>query len=145
MDFELHIPETPISGVDFSAPLMDLLDDVKAEGFARSTHSLYGRVPNYLYASAPGSSLVYEFDGKLIGGYVCIEKDSGDVSVEIDGVHFRDVSTWDTYALRFNRAGFILFADDLPEGHHTVRLTVLPTKNEQSEGTFFRIGALLIA
>lgn len=143
-DFALTFPRTPVSGVDFAAPHMDLAENHTGEGFALSNHSLYGRTPHYLYASTPGSTLTYEFDGQAIGGYITIEKDSGDVAVEIDGNHLRDLSTWDQYALQFNRSAFVLFAEDLPCGHHVLRLTVLPTKNEKSEGTFFRIGAFLV-
>lgn len=144
LEFDLSFPVLPVSGVEYAAPHMELLDGITADGFALSDISLYDRTPHYLYASQPGSSLTFSFEGSLVGGYIAIEKDSGDVAVEVDGVYLHDVSTWDSYALRFNRSAFVLFAEGMPVGHHTLRLTVLPTKQEKSEGTFFRIGAFLI-
>jgi hypothetical protein len=54
------------------------------------------------------------------------------------------VSSWDKYALHFNRAHYALLADDLAPQKHKLTLQISPEKDEQSQGTAIRIGAFLV-
>lgn len=143
-DFDIILPEKPLSETVFQNPRMIFAEDLVQEGWCISSHSLCGRTPNYVYASAPGTKLHFSFEGCILGTLCGIEKDTGDLSVTVDGKDFGVVSTWDEYALRFNRGTYLLLADNLAPGHHEVVLEILPTKKEKSEGTFIRIGALLV-
>ncbi len=144
MEFIISTP-APLSPLVTTAPRMVTVEDGLAfDGWRVSKSTMCGRLPSYLYASAPDTPLHYEFDGKVIGLYHTIEKDSGRFAYSVDGGEWRERSTFDDYALRFPRANYSILADDLEEGHHTLDLRILPTHDEDSEGTFIRIGAILL-
>ena len=148
-DFAIRFPEETASGVEYTSPHMEYASKVLADhpedfsGFAVSSFSLYGRTADYIYAPLPGSRLTFRFRGRALGAYIAIEKDSGDMLLSVDGGEEKCVSTWDTYALRFNRSAFAMLWEG-EEGDHTLTLTVAPTKNEKSEGHIVRIGAFLV-
>lgn len=141
---EIAFPEEPVSGVEYRDPRI-VLASAAQTGWPVSYHSLYGRTENYIYAATPGESLTYRFTGCIIGLFIALEKDSGVMEVEVDGKKYPDVSTWDKYALQFNRSGYCLLAEGLEAGEHTLKITVSEKKDEQSEGHFIRIGAFLVA
>lgn len=137
---------TPLNVIVSEKPTMVTAEDdtVSFAEFPKSYNNFYGRFSTYFYAYKPGASLTFAFDGKAIGIYHTIEKDSGDFEFSIDGGAWEKRSTWDIYALRFNRVNYSILKDDLEEGHHVLRLRVLEEKAEKSEGTYIRIGAFLI-
>ena len=136
------------------APLYDVVSehptlataegDLSFDGWKKSYNSFLGRLSTYFYANVPGTELCFEFDGKAIGIYNTIEKDSGNFEFSIDGGAWEKRSTWDEYALQFNRVHYSILRDDLAAGHHTLRLRVSEEKPEKSEGTYIRIGAFLV-
>ncbi|MBO5755459.1 MAG: SGNH/GDSL hydrolase family protein [Clostridia bacterium] len=135
----------PLQPLVTEAPRMITVEDGLAfEGWRVSKATMCGRLPCYLYASAPGTSLHYEFDGKVIGLYLTKEKDSGRFAFSIDGGEWQERSTFDEYCPRFSRANYSILADDLAEGHHTLDLRILPDSDPDSEGTFIRFGAMLL-
>ncbi len=119
-------------------------EELSFEGWKKSYNSFYGRLPTYFYASTPGTELTYAFDGGVIGIYHTIEKDSGNFEFSIDGGAWERRSTWDEYALQFNRVNYCILNDTLERGHHTLRLRVSAEQPEKSEGTYIRIGAFLV-
>ena len=114
------------------------------EGWKKSYNSFFGKFSTYFYAHVPGTELCYEFDGGVIGIYNSIEKDSGNFEFSVDGGAWEKRTTWDVYALQFNRVHYTILKDDLPYGHHTLRLRVSSEQPEKSEGTYIRIGAFLV-
>jgi hypothetical protein len=144
MDFIINTP-APLEPLVTDRPRMVTVEDgLAAEDWRVSKSNMYRRLPCYIYASAPDTTLHYEFDGKVIGLYHTIEKDSGRFAYSVDGGEWKERSTWDEYALRFPRANYSILEDRLEEGHHTLDLRILPTHDEDSEGTFIRIGAILL-
>ena len=145
----LPVAEETASGVEYENPHMEyasaalLAHPEEFSGFAVSSFSLHGRTADYIYAPLPGSTLTFRFRGRALGAYIAIEKDSGDMLLSVDGEEERRVSTWDSYALRFNRSAFAMLWEG-DAGEHTLTLTVAPTKNEKSEGHIIRIGAFLV-
>lgn len=125
------------------AHLADAWEAANGE-WTRAEESLCGRYPHYIEATVPGATLTYRFTGRAVGIYMMLAKDSGDLLFSIDGGEEESVRTWDSYCLRFNRAGRHLMYDALPFGEHTLTLRVADTKAEQSEGHTVRIGAFLI-
>lgn len=148
-DFDIRFPEETVTGVEYQNPHMEyasaalLAHPEEFSGFAVSSFSLHGRTADYIYAPLPGSSLTFRFRGRALGVYMAIEKDSGDMLLSVDGGEEKTVSTWDHYALKFNRSAFAMLWEG-DEGEHTLTLTVAPTKNEKSEGHIIRIGAFLV-
>ena len=135
----------PLAPIVTDAPYMVTVEDgLSFEGWRVSKCNMWGRLPCYLYASVPGTSLHYEFDGKVIGLYLTKEKDSGRFAFSIDGSEWQERSTFDAYAIASPRANYTILADDLSEGHHTLDLKILPECDPDSEGTFIRIGAMLL-
>jgi hypothetical protein len=80
----------------------------------------------------------------VVGLFWLIAPDSGDVEWSIDGSAPRRASSWDRYALRFTRANYTIFRDNLPPGEHVLTLRVSAEKNPESKGTWLRIGAMLV-
>ena len=142
-EFSFPSPEPLFSVIEH--PFMETAEgELTFEGWKKSYNSFYGRLPTYFYASLPGTELTYEFDGSAVGIYHTIEKDSGNFEFSIDGGAWEKRSTWDEYALQFNRVNYSILKDDLPVGHHTLRLRVSAEQPEKSEGTYIRIGAFLV-
>lgn len=105
---------------------------------------LCGRFPEYISSDISGSELSLEFFGTGIGCLWMIAKDSGIISYSVDDNEWKDKSSWDSYALRFNRANHVMLEKDLKEGLHKLTIRVSDKKDGQSEGNFIRIGAFLI-
>ncbi len=106
--------------------------------------SLCGRWPLTIGASKPGAELAFDFEGSCVGLYWMLASDSGAIEYSIDGGEWQRRSSWDKYCLGFARAGLCLLARDLPEGQHTLTMRVLPESDEQSTGTWVRIGAFAV-
>jgi len=115
-----------------------------APGWQKEQKSMAGQCPNYIAASEPGTELVYVFNGTVIGIYWLIAPDSGDIEWSIDGGPATRRSSWDKYALKSSRANYAILADDLKPGEHRLKIKVLGEKNEQSKGTWIRIGAFMV-
>lgn len=148
------VPGTKAVWRNLPAPLYDkvyvssrLIDAwrIQKTDFEKVSQSMQGRYPHFICASRAGQYITFAFSGTDIGLYHTISHDSGDYEWSIDGGPFQRASTWDTYALQFDRACYRILRTDLDrDRHHTLTLRVLGEKNIQSEGTFVRIGALLV-
>ncbi len=117
---------------------------LQVPGWTTENKSLAGRYPHYIATDKPGTELVARFSGTAVGVFWLIAPDSGDIEWSIDGGKPARRSSWDKYALRYSRPNYAILADDLSPGEHTLKITVLAEKNEQSKGTWIRIGALLV-
>lgn len=103
--------------------------------------SLYGKLPNYIYSNKIGSEVEIDFYGSAMGIYCTTEKDSGILEYSIDGGEWKKISTWDEYCLSFNRAHNYIFDFNLEKKNHKMIVRVADDKDEDSEGTYIRIGA----
>jgi len=115
--------------------------DYENSDWKLSKCSLYGRLPEYIYSNKPKSELTLSFFGTAFGIYCTTEKDSGILEFSVDGNDFKKLSTWDSYALLFNRAHNYIFEKNLEKKKHTVTIRVSDEKDDDSEGTYIRIGA----
>ena len=106
--------------------------------------SLCGRYPRYLESVTPGDELTFSFEGRRIGFYWMMAKDSGDALCSIDGGRAFPVRSWDHYCKSFDRANAVVIADGLENGPHTLRLWTSADKASESEGHALRIGAFLV-
>jgi lysophospholipase L1-like esterase len=113
-------------------------------GWEKDPTPLGGHIAHRLSANRPGTELRVPFTGDAVGLYWLIAPDSGDIEWRIDDSPWKRASSWDKYALRFTRANYAVLSDTLTPGGHTLTLRVLSDKNEESTGTFVRIGAVLV-
>ncbi len=143
-EFSFPTPDPLCPAVCENPRMYTAEEDFTFSEFRKSFNSFYGRFSTYFYAYTPGAELTFAFDGSVIGIYNTIEKDSGDFEFSVDGGAWERRSTWDVYALQFNRVHYCILKEDLPKGHHTLRLRVCAERPEQSEGTYIRIGAFLV-
>lgn len=120
-------------------------DAFESDGFTPVEKSMCGRYPKYIEATAPGSTLSFEFAGENCGLYWMMAKDSGDILVSVDGGEEMSIRSWDHYCKSFSRANLAFIARGLPYGVHKVSVRVAETKAEESDGTAVRIGAFLIS
>lgn len=97
-----------------------------------------------LACGTPGSELTLKFSGTTVGIFWVMAADSGDIEWSIDGSAPKTRSSWDKYCLKFNRQGYTILANNLPQGEHTLTIKVLETKNKESTGTMIRIGSFLL-
>lgn len=128
----------------FLSARLDPARDLATTDFDRFDGS-FSRVPGYIAASEKGKTLTYTFTGTTIGLYIKIASDSGDFSWSVDGSAPLRATTWDEYALQFDRSNYVILTDALPVGEHTLTVTVLGEKNERSKGTCIYISAFLVA
>ncbi len=113
-------------------------------GWNKVERSLCGRYDHYIESKTPGEELELAFDGRRVGLYCMLAKDSGDLVWSIDGGAEQTVSTWDKYCKSFNRAGGIMLGGELESGRHLLKLRVSDKKSEESEGNAIRIGAFMV-
>ncbi|MDF2685913.1 MAG: hydrolase family protein [Clostridia bacterium] len=114
-----------------------------SNGFFKVDKSLSGRYPHYIEGKA-GATLSLTFKGDILGLYWLIAPDSGKIALSVDDEKERIYSSWDSYALNFTRAGYLIINEDLNKAEHTLKIRVLEEKDNQSTGSIVRIGAFLI-
>jgi lysophospholipase L1-like esterase len=124
--------------------MADAWDLPDTTGWEKDHETLARRFPHRLSANKPGTELRVPFTGDAIGLYWLIAPDSGDIEWRIDDGPWKRASSWDSYALHFTRANYVLLSDTLPPGDHELLLRVSGEKNPASTGTFIRIGAILV-
>lgn len=117
---------------------------VAAPGWTQDNHPLGSVFPHMLACGAPGTELSFKFNGTAIGLYWQIASDSGDIEWSVDGGKAARRSSWDKYALKYNRPNYAVLADALPPGEHTLKIKVLSDKNPQSKGNMIRIAAFMV-
>ena len=148
LDFNIKTDLPIFSEFVSDNPRLVLADEIEKTatmtGFFHTPRNLCGQLPTYFWGNEPGSTIHFEFDGKVIGAYYGIFRSSGNYALSIDGGEWENRTTWDRHGLEFDRVHYCIFKDDLEYGHHTVDIKILPDKDPASEGTYFRLGAFLV-
>lgn len=89
-------------------------------------------------ATQPGAVLTSTFEGSAIGAFVLAGPDAGTVEASVDGGAPVKVNLYHAYSKGLHYPRTVLFADGLPPGSHTLRLTVSEEKDPASTGHAFR-------
>ena len=76
-----------------------------------------------IYKATPGSTLRFNFSGRVLVLYDLMGPGTGMLNVTIDGKE-RKVNRFDGYSTYY-RLGMAILADDLEDGNHTAEITVL--------------------
>lgn len=92
-----------------------------------------------LCAMEPGSETTINFNGQAIGAYVVAGPDAGIVEASIDGSAFRKVDLFHRYSKGLHYPRTVMFAADLPEGDHVLKLRISDAANKESKGHAVRI------
>ena len=111
--------------------------------FEKRDETMCGKYPHMITADGSGQVFRFEFAGTEVGLYHMIAHDSGDFLWSIDGEQPQRATTWDKYALEFDRANYTILARGLENKKHTLTVQSISDKNERSDGTMLRIAALL--
>ena len=133
------LTEDPFSGTQLVDATM-----LFVPGWEKEEKSLGGQYPHYIASNATGTDLSFKFPGTTIGLYWLMSPDGGDVEWSIDGGEAKRLSSWDQATTNGARASYVIFADDLSSGEHTLKITILADKAAGSRGTWIRIGAFLV-
>ena len=150
---EAHAADAPAGRAALAKPLTEnpletgrLVDawTIAAPGCTQDKKPLGNVFPHMLVSEAPGSELTFKFSGTAVGLYWQIAGDSGDIEWSIDGGKTNRRSSWDKYALSFNRPNYAVLSDTLAPGEHTIKIKVLAEKNPQSKGNVIRIAAFMV-
>lgn len=113
-------------------------------GFRKEHIAMCGRYGSYVSSDLVGSSLEFTFKGDKIGLFYTIACDSGDMEWSLDSGEWNFLSSWDTYALKFDRGSARMLAKGLENQEHVLRIRVKDSRAEGSLGNFIRISDFLI-
>tara|TARA_R110002072_G_scaffold238769_2_gene396299 strand:+ start:191054 stop:192250 length:1197 start_codon:yes stop_codon:yes gene_type:complete len=92
-----------------------------------------------LCATEPGSETTINFNGQAIGAFVVAGPDAGIVEASIDDGAFRKVDLFHQFSKGLHYPRTVMFAADLPEGDHTLKLRISDAAHKDSTGHAARI------
>ncbi|PWG80551.1 SGNH/GDSL hydrolase family protein [Pararcticibacter amylolyticus] len=108
-----------------------------------STREGFVNVP-MLVSEQPGASLVLPFRGTAVGMAIISGADAGIISYSIDKGQVKELDLYTEYSSWLHLPYYILFEGDLKRGSHTLTLTVLDKKNQNSKGNACRVVNFLV-
>jgi len=91
----------------------------------------------FLWTTKAGAELSLEFNGTAIGAFMLSGPDAGCFEVSIDGEAFVEFDPYSKYSKNLHYPQTIMFANDLDEGKHTLKLKML--KKSSGTGSALRI------
>ena len=138
------LPEKPLEADCYeNGRLLPPTSALKTKGFrieddwtpadGAGTRRQYVHVPTLVCEE--GGSLTLEFDGKAIGLYCTCGPNAGKLSYTIDGKEYPILDTFTPWSQGLHIPWVHILANDLPDGHHVLKLKVL--KGERS-GCYIR-------
>ena len=84
-----------------------LLKPEKTDGWEEGEWSRL-RPDTYLFSDKPGTEIEIPFSGTALGIFTVIAKDSGNLLYSVDNTEYKEISTWDKWALSFDRLGALI-------------------------------------
>ena len=142
MSFDIKVKDKPLVKEIKNEVL--LFPEATAD-WKKSNFKTYGLNEPYIYSNTPGTVFRHTFKGNLVGIVFMMEKDSGNFDYCIDGGEKIEVKCYDYWCDRFPRTNYQIFTDELEKGEHTLEIFVSDKKEENSEGTYIRISAIMTA
>ena len=118
---------------------------VEQEGFLGGPVDMWGQHLYFMVSHGLDSTMRFTFTGRVLGVFWIVDRDAGQIEVQIDGGAPRLFSAWDSTVIQYpNRLSYAILADDLPLGIHEVTLRTVPHLPESS-GDFVRIESFMLA
>lgn len=142
MNFDIKLAEKPLMKAMKNE---ELLFPEETDEWKKSNFKTYGLDEPYVYTNVPGAVYRHTFKGGAVGIVFMMEKDSGNFEYSIDGGEKIEVKCYDYWCDRFPRTNYKILADDFSNGEHIFEVTVCDDKEENSEGTYIRISAIMSA
>lgn len=92
-----------------------------------------------LCATEPGAQTTVQFNGRAIGAYVVAGPDAGMVEASIDGGEFVKVDLYHRFSKGLHYPRTVMFASDLADSDHVLKLRISSDRHEDSQGHAARI------
>jgi len=108
-----------------------------------STRPGFVDVPMLVGGSA-GSSLTFDFKGRGVGIAIISGPDAGKISYSIDGKKTQTMDLFTAWSTQLHLPWYLMLADELSYGKHTLRLQISQDKHEKSTGNACRIVYFLV-
>ena len=141
-DFDINFKNEPLHSDNCEAVTLCTVDPVP-QGWTNGVWRRDGKEEKHIYSCVPGSEFEFKFKGNVLGIYCTTEKTSGNICWSVDGGEWKERSTWDEYAMNFDRRHYYTLEENLGAGEHTVTVKVSDKKEELSEGYYLRIIAFM--
>jgi sialidase-1 len=97
-----------------------------------------------LVGEEPNASLELPFKGRGVGIAIISGPDAGKISYSIDGKKEQTLDLFTSWSTQLHLPWYLMLADDLSAGKHTLKLTIESDKNKESTGTACRIVYFLV-
>jgi hypothetical protein len=114
------------------------IDNKWIPGDRMPTRQGYVNVP-MLIGKEPGKILEFEFTGTAAGIAIVSGPDAGIIEYSTDCHEWKSLDLFTQWSGSLHLPWFLTLADELEEGHHTLRIKLNSNKNPASKGTVCRI------
>jgi sialidase-1 len=145
------------SGMDVyayeKARYVDIEEATNLSGFKTEANwKPVGKVPTragfvdvpMLTSDTAGSSFTFNFKGRAVGIAIISGPDAGKIAYTIDGKDLKTLDLFTPWSMQLHLPWYLMLADELRSGKHTLKLTLLPEKNEKSTGSALRVVHFLV-
>ncbi len=109
----------------------------------KGTREGFVNVP-MLVGDKPGDSFEYVFTGKAVGIALISGPDAGIITYQIDGKKAQTLDLFTQWSPSLHLPWYLVLADELKPGKHTLKLTIAEAQNPKSVGNACRIVHLLV-
>ena len=97
-----------------------------------------------LTSETSGSSFTFDFKGRAVGIAVISGPDAGKIAYSVDGKNPKTLDLFTPWSSQLHLPWYLMLADELKSGRHTLKVTLLPEKNEKSAGYALRLVHFLV-
>jgi sialidase-1 len=108
-----------------------------------ATRPGFVKVP-MLVGETIGDAFELTFTGRAVGIAIMSGPDAGTLSYRIDGKKARSLDLFTKWSTQLHLPWYLMLADDLKPGKHTLKVTLTDTKNPASDGYACRIVYFLV-
>jgi sialidase-1 len=119
------------------------LDPVWKPADKVSTRAGFVDVPMLVGENA-GSSFAFDFKGRAVGLAIISGPDAGKITFSIDGKKAQVLDLFTSWSTQLHLPWYLMLADELASGKHTLKLNIAQDKNEKSIGNACRIVYFLV-
>ena len=97
-----------------------------------------------LVSESAGSSFEFDFKGRGVGIAIISGPDAGKISYSIDGKKAQTLDLFTQWSTQLHLPWYLMLNDELSPGKHSLKLSVVPDKNEKSIGNACRVVYFLV-
>ena len=97
-----------------------------------------------LEGTEAGAAFEFSFEGTGCGLFIASGPDAGRIAFSVDGGESREVDAFTHWSPGLHLPWALILSDDLPSGHHTVQVRIVPGHDPKGTGTALRVFHLLL-